>query len=691
MKIVLQDGIKDCGICSLLSVIRYYGGEISKEYLREVTYTNKSGVSAYNLVEGAKKIGFEAMGVSGDLSKIEKNNLPCLAHVIVNKSYKHFVVIYDINLEGNKILVMDPAKGKVVLTIGEFKLMSTGNYIFLKPNKPLPIFNKVKILKKILLEFISSKKIFIILITILTICYFILQILTAFHFKYLLTFSINYNLSNYVLFLSIYIFILYVLREVTELLRNFLLMKVISVLDLELTLETFKHLLVLPYLYFKNRTTGEVISRFRDLNVVKNFVASFLLGVFSDLLGFIVFAFFLFKLNRRLFLYVFLMCIVFCLGQIVFNYIKRKKLKYVNYNNDRINSYLVEAISNIETIKGSHQEKRFIDKFKIKYQLFLEKNYALSLSNEWYYFFKKFGNDILNVIILGLGSYLVIKNKMSLGQLFVYQTIFNYFIFCFSNLLNLGSLYQEYVVAIERIEDLFTIRGENFKGGYYYSLYNLRGDISIDGLNYSFSDKVLFEDLSLNIKYKDKVLLIGESGMGKSTLVKMLLRYINVSYGNIKINNIDINHYHLDNLRNNITYISNNETLFNDTIYNNIVLNRNISKEEFERVVEITRVCEIVKMRELRYQEIVEENGFNFSSGEKQRLILARALVRNSDIYIFDEVFSQIDLSKTEDILRDILEYLKDKTVIMISHRNNFYKLFDRVLKLEDGKIYEIS
>ena len=171
----------------------------------------------------------------------------------------------------------------------------------------------------------------------------------------------------------------------------------------------------------------------------------------------------------------------------------------------------------------------------------------------------------------------------------------------------------------------------------------------------------------------------------------MLLRYINVSYGNITINNIDINHYHLDNLRNNITYISNNETLFNDTIYNNIVLNRNISKEEFERVVEITRVCEIVKMRELRYQEIVEENGFNFSSGEKQRLILARALVRNSDIYIFDEVFSQIDLSKTEDILRDILEYLKDKTVIMISHRNNFYKLFDRVLKLEDGKIYEIS
>ena len=149
MKIVLQDGIKDCGICSLLSVIRYYGGEVSKEFLREITNTNKSGVSAYNLVEGAKSIGFEAMGVKGDLSKIEKNNLPCLAHLVVNKSYKHFVVIYDINYNTNKVIVMDPAKGKRVFMIGEFKLLATGNYIFLKPIKPLPIFNRVKFLKKI--------------------------------------------------------------------------------------------------------------------------------------------------------------------------------------------------------------------------------------------------------------------------------------------------------------------------------------------------------------------------------------------------------------------------------------------------------------------------------------------------------------------------------------------------------------
>ena len=243
---------------------------------------------------------------------------------------------------------------------------------------------------------------------------------------------------------------------------------------------------------------------------------------------------------------------------------------------------------------------------------------------------------------------------------------------------------------MKRVEDLFTIRDENFKGGHYYSLYRLKGNIEVNDLSYNFGDKNLFCNVSFKILQGEKILLVGESGTGKSTLVKMLLRYINVSYGYIKIDNIDINHYHLDTIRNNITYISNNDTLFRDTIYNNIVLNKRIDKDKFKNITEITRIDEIVKNRELGYQEIVDENGFNFSSGERQRIILARALVRDSDIYIFDEAFSQIDISKTWKILESILEYLKDKTVIVISHRNNFYKLFGRVLKLENGKVYEI-
>lgn len=690
MKIVLQDGIKDCGICCLLSVIRYYGGDISKEVLRQITNTDRSGVSAYNLIEGARKIGFEATGMKGDLSKIEKNNLPCLAHLVVNKSYKHFVVIYDIDLDNNKVLVMDPAKGRRSLTVGEFRLMSSMNFIFLKPIKALPIFNKMKIIKKTVLDFIKSKKILIWLVMFLSLCYFLFQILTAFHLKYILEFSINYKLSGVLVFLSIYLIILYFFKEFSNFLRNILLMKILSTLDFNMTFVTFKQILLLPYLYFKNRTTGEVISRLKDLNTIKNFLGQICCFVISDFLGTFIFGFIMFYLNKKLFIFIIFICLFSFGMQILFNKLKMRKLKIVNSYNDRVDSYLIEAITNIETIKGSHLEKRFSDIFKIKYQKFLEKNYSMNLILEWQLFFKNFINNFLMTVIFGLGGYLVIKNKMSLGELFIYQNIFNYFLFSFNNLLNVEGLYHEYRLAIERVEDLFMIRRENFNGGYSYSLYRLTGDIIFKNLNYNVSLKCLFKDINFSIKYKDKVLLVGESGTGKSTLVKMLMKYIEVPFGFISINNIDINHYHLDNLRNNITYVGNSDTLFTDTFYNNIVLNGNVLKENFEKIVKITKVDEIVKDDGLKYRKVIEEDGFNLSTGERQRVILARALIRKSDIYIFDEAFSQIDLNKTEEILNDVLKYLEDKTVIVISHRNNFYKLFNRVLKLENSQIHEV-
>lgn len=690
MKIVLQDGIKDCGICCLLSIIRYYGGDISKEVLRQITNTDRSGVSAYNLIEGARKIGFEATGMKGDLSKIEKNNLPCLAHLVVNKSYKHFVVIYDIDLDNNKVLVMDPAKGRRSLTVGEFRLMSSMNFIFLKPIKALPIFNKMKIIKKTVLDFIKSKKILIWLVMFLSLCYFLFQILTAFHLKYILEFSINYKLSGVLVFLSIYLIILYFFKEFSNFLRNILLIKILSTLDFNMTFVTFKQILLLPYLYFKNRTTGEVISRLKDLNTIKNFLGQICCFVISDFLGTFIFGFIMFYLNKKLFIFIIFICLFSFGMQILFNKLKMRKLKIVNSYNDRVDSYLIEAITNIETIKGSHLEKRFSDIFKIKYQKFLEKNYSMNLILEWQLFFKNFINNFLMTVIFGLGGYLVIKNKMSLGELFIYQSIFNYFLFSFNNLLNVEGLYHEYRLAIERVEDLFMIRRENFNGGYSYSLYRLTGDIIFKNLNYNVSLKCLFKDINFSIKYKDKVLLVGESGTGKSTLVKMLMKYIEVPFGFISINNIDINHYHLDNLRNNITYVGNSDTLFTDTFYNNIVLNGNVLKENFEKIVKITKVDEIVKDDGLKYRKVIEEDGFNLSTGERQRVILARALIRKSDIYIFDEAFSQIDLNKTEEILNDVLKYLEDKTVIVISHRNNFYKLFNRVLKLENSQIHEV-
>ena len=175
----------------------------------------------------------------------------------------------------------------------------------------------------------------------------------------------------------------------------------------------------------------------------------------------------------------------------------------------------------------------------------------------------------------------------------------------------------------------------------------------------------------MNIKYGEKILVTGKSGSGKSTLFRILMRYILIDYGVVSINNIDINHYHLESIRSNITYVNNNEYLFNDTLINNICMYKDYDLEEINKLKDICLInCDLDKM--------IEENGFNFSSGEKQRVVLARALFRNSNIYIFDEALNQIDIYREKKILTNIFKYYKDKTIIIISHRNNNKNLFDR-------------
>ena len=268
MKVVLQDGSKDCGICSLLSIIRFYGGDVSKEYLREITNTTKNGVSAYGLIEGAKILGFDAYGVCGDLNKIEDNNLPCLGHVLTSKGFKHFVVIYKIDLEKELIYVMDPAKGKRILSFMEYKIISTNNYIFLKCNKKLPLIKPRKIIKVEIYKYLKKYKVESVILCGVLLLYFVLNIICSFHFKYLIEYSSNFKVKTNVYFISSFILIFYIYKNIFDLVRCILLDKFLIFFEEVITLKTINQIFYLPYLFYKNRTIGEIISKIKDLNKI---------------------------------------------------------------------------------------------------------------------------------------------------------------------------------------------------------------------------------------------------------------------------------------------------------------------------------------------------------------------------------------------------------------------------------------
>jgi len=689
VKVVLQDGIKDCGICCLLSIIKYYGGDVSKEYLREITSTTKDGVSFYNLMEGAKIVGFDTWALTGKLEEINVNNLPCIVHVIVNKSYKHFIVLYQINYKKRQVTIMDPAKGKKVLSFSEYNLLTSGNYLFLTPTKKLPIIKKKNIIIKNVLKTIKLNKLIIIIILILTNSYFILNLIISFHFKILLEYSINYKITENIFLISNTILTIYILKNFNNILKNTILYKWIVALDNEIMTTTYKQILLLPYLYYKNRTTGEVISRFQDLNTIRAFLQNLLCTISTDFLSIIIFSITMYHYSRRLSLIIWSFSLILIILAYCFGLKKRKLKKRLYRHEDNINNYLIDGISNVDTIKGSHLEKRLIDKFSLKYKQYLEAIYKYNFNIELLNFLKDNIEDLIYIFIYSLGSYYVIVNKMSLSNLIVYQLFTTYFIGCLLNLAKTLDDFNDFKLALSRVEELFLINEEEFRNNYFYLPYTLDGSIIINNLNYKFGAKNLFNNLFLEIKSGEKILLCGDSGSGKSTLVKMLMRYIEIPFNIIRISGIDINHYHLENLRTNITYITSNEYLFTDTIKNNILLNKNITEEEFKKVCNLCLVSDLVSNEEQSYNKLVEENGFNFSNGERQRIILARSVLRKSNIYIFDEALGQIDINREKKILTNIFDYLHNKTIIVISHRFNNKKLFDRVLKLEKGVIIE--
>ena len=685
----MQDGIKDCGICCLLSIIRHYGGEVPKEYLREITNTTKDGVTLYNLIEGAKKIGFNAEGVTGKIEDINVNNLPCIVHFIVNNKYRHFVVLYQIDFNKKNLVIMDPAKGKKTISFSEFNLLSSGNYLLLKPIKELPkLYNKNIIYKNIHTIF-NNNKLLLLFITTLTIIYFVFNSITSLNLKYLIEYSINYNITTNIYSITSIIIIFYVMKNINMLIRNILITKLNLLLDFETSTSTYKQILHLPYLYFKNRTTGEVISRFKDLNTIRLYLTTLTSTIITDFLEVIIFLIIMYKYNRKITIIISIIIVHLFIYTLCIKKYKRKVVKEISKNEDMINSYIIQGISNVDTIKGSHLEKRLTDKYTYKYKSYLETIYKYIRFNNIDIFIKDNINDLIIVIVYSLGSFYVIKDKFSLSNLIIYQTFLTYLITSTSRIINIIDEYHSYKVAKDRVEELFLINKENFKNNYFYLPYTLNGDIVINNLTYKIGTRYLLNNINLTIKRGEKILLTGESGSGKSTLMKMLLRYIEIEYNHIKISDIDINHYHLENIRKNITYLTSNEYLFNDTIKNNITLYKEYNDEEIDKVINMTKTKEILRNNNLNLDSLIEENGINFSNGERQRIILSRAILRNSNILILDEALSQIDIEKERLILKNMFMSLKNITIIVISHRFNNKHLFDRVLKLDKGEIIE--
>lgn len=686
-----QNDLKDCGVSCLSMIIRYYGGGVSKEYLRNLTHTTKDGVSAYSLIEGAKQLGFSAMGVSGEIRNLKNENLPCIAHVVIKKSYQHFVVVYKIYPKTNKILVADPAKKKLIkYDLSDFNKISTNKFIFLKPNKKIDYIKKNTVLKDMIRSVIINNIKLIVFFSFFSLISAFLNIINSFQFKFMMEYVISYHNLNNLVFLT-FLFLGIVLgKEFSNYYRNRLVNVFNLKLDKTLFSNIYHHILSLPYLYYKNRMTGEIVARINDLESIRSVISKIIITVLLDSILMIASFFTLFWLSNKLTLVLVIIVLLFIILISIFQKVLEDKIMKSKVEGAKLNSFLVETIGGIETIQNCDIQDYIEKNFSLFYGSYHKNTHSYNKVFLLEQFLKNTIQECGMLVIMIVGCYMVMEKELEISSFITYITLINYFLNPIEGFIDLHLSFKDAKTSFNRIHELYEFNSYK-KDNSLRKINDSFQNLSTKHLKYSYNGiKFLLKNINININKRDKVLIYGESGSGKSTLAKILSKHLQVENKMFFFNSKDINYYTDCDIKKKICYISQQETLFTDSVYQNIILDKDIDYSKFLEVCKLCMVDEFVSQNILNYDMLLEENGFNLSGGQRQRIILARSLLKEeADIYILDEALNEVDIKKERKILEAIFSYYPDKTFMVISHRFHNNDLFNKKYLIDKGISYE--
>ena len=673
--VITQHDIKDCGAACLLSIIRYYNGNISLEKIKLDTCASSKGISAYNLKTAAKNYGFDVCGLNITFAELiqKRISLPCIAYLELKNGLRHYVVVYKICKD--HLLVMDPAKGMIKVKykdfqdvfkniVLEFSLISQVVY-YEQDNKLLDTF----------INFIKSDKKLIISLFITSFLLTIFSIISSFYMKSIIN-SIDINLKSLFVFILCVFFLVTILKILLTYLKNYYEVYLNKNIDVKLMPNFIKHIFNLPLNAISNRSVGEITTRVSELNNIKELFANMFITLSLDLLLASVSCIVLVIINYRLTIVLLLIITIYLINNLLW-------LKSVNNCvEDNINletnfnSILTNGLSNIISIKNnSNYPIKRVEQSLINY---LDNSFHLSFKISIYTLINNFIIEIGMFILNTFGFILILNGKLELIDLVTYDSLYLYFIDPIKEIINLIPKYVYIKKCFTKINDFISLKEEPLSS---ISANFSNGNIVFDNIDYSYNMyDYPIKNYSLTINKGNKVLVMGKSGLGKSTLFKLLYLLYAPLKGNILIDNINIKDYDLSTIRNNISYVSQTEAIYNDTLLNNITLGQDINKKKLNKILDICQVNDILDKKTLRLNTFVMEDESNLSGGEKSRIILARTLVCNRPIIIFDETLSNIAEDDANKIIRNICESFKDKTIIFISHFRPKYKFDQEVI-----------
>lgn len=676
MKIIRQRDFKDCGVCSLASIIEYYGGYVSLEKLRLDTKATNEGTTALNIIEASKKYGFDAMGIKVANLTSDKVSLPAIAHMQGKNGLNHYVVIYKIT--NDKVILMDPAKGKVVKSKDDFYEEWSHILLIFHPQRKITVFQKENTLIGIFLKIIMQEQKLFILIIISSIFLIVFTIIGSYYFQVMID-AINLNYPLIYLKIFVVVFgLLVILKLVFGYLRRYFENYLNKNIDCLLNSNFLNHIFNLPLEVITSRTSGEIITRVSELANIKNLFTEIFITCLLDFALMLTSLPLLYSISNKLFLALFLSLLLYLVVGIITSKIIYQKA-YQNIELEaEFNNILLENVQMLSSIKNLNVTDNRLSKLETSLSALLYDNFKLGKfwTNE------NFGKNAIYelgfFIINTWGFYLIFKGKLEITALVTFNTLLGLFLDPIKNCIDSLPKYNFVKATFSKINDFLSLNKETL--GQKEKLSNNK--IIIKNLSFSYDSlKSTFNHFNLFIKPGEFVSLKGRSGSGKSTLCKILDKYITNYKGEIIIGNRNIKDLSIATIRENITYVGQNEALISGSIKENILLDREIDSKRFTQICNICGIEQIVFKKALRYETSINNDSTNISGGEAQRIILARAILNDFEILILDEALSEVDYQTERKIIKNLKHYFPSKTIIYITHKNHD-QLFDRVIDL---------
>ncbi len=665
--IVKQQDLRDCGVCCLASIIKYYNGNIPLERLKLDTKTGKNGTSALNLIKTARKYGFDATGKKLKQISCEEITLPAIAHVVLKNGLNHFVVIYKFTKQ--TVILMDPAKGYVKMKKEQFLEIWTQVIIILKPITKIPVMNSSNTLKKLFINVIKNEKNTFFKLIGISLFITLLSISTSYFLQFMM-----HSLENSSIMITFVIIVVFFFLTIVKLYTNYIKNEYIIYLnkniDIQISLDFLHHLFYLPLYVVKNKSSGEIMKRVQELTSIKELFTEVIICLILNLVLLLSSAFFLYHIHAQLFFILCIIVIVYFIVGFFCTPVIHKKLDDIVDSETEYNSIMMENIENMESLKHLNLTKKAEEVVEKSFVSYIKENLSYMRFFNQYNSAKSCIYEIGLFFITAFGILLIEKNLLSFVSLMTFNTLLTYFITPVEEILSLLPKYELIKVSFYKINEFLNIEPEHL--GKQEKFFP--GTIKFQNITYSYDNyKDILLNTNLEIKEKEHVILSGDSGCGKSTMCKMLCRNIDDYLGNITINDINIKEYSLYTIRKNILYVSQRERLFTDTIRNNITLHKKVSVEELNQIIKITEVDKILDKKTLRLESLLLDSGYNLSGGERQRIVLARSLLKKPKILILDESLSELDAGSEKHILTNIKRYLKDTTLIYVTHNETNY------------------